>query len=160
MVQMLCMCYVGVEHGQHDLYPDPAETPGQRNSSSCLQRAPLLWCCRQHRQGTTDHPSTGCSTLCTPVSAVCSCCRFTVSPVFEQHSLRQYFLLYPSGIFYLNRPFYTCYVCQMSVPPYHSSNFHLFNICCFSNGIEASNRCTDVVDQHHNKACQNKSTLK
>lgn len=74
------MCYVGVEHGQHDLYPDPAETPGQRNGSSCLQRAPLLWRCRQHRQGTADHPSTSCSTHCTPVSAVCSCCRFTVPP--------------------------------------------------------------------------------
>lgn len=52
----LCLCHPGVEHGQHDLHTDPAETPGQCNSSSRLQRAPLFWSRRQHCQGATRQP--------------------------------------------------------------------------------------------------------
>lgn len=61
----LCLCYLGVEHGQHDLYTDPPETPGQCNGSSRLQRAPFLWRCGQHCQGRTRF---SCSS---------HCCRFT-----------------------------------------------------------------------------------
>lgn len=56
MTAALRLCVVGVEHGQHDLHPDSAETPGQCNSARRFQRAPLLRSCRQHRQGTTDRP--------------------------------------------------------------------------------------------------------
>lgn len=46
--------HVGVEHGQHDLYPDSAETPGQCHGSGCVQGTSLLWSRGQHRQGTSS----------------------------------------------------------------------------------------------------------
>lgn len=44
-------CCPGVEHGQHDLYPDVAQAPGKRDGSGCVQGTPLLRGRRQHRQG-------------------------------------------------------------------------------------------------------------
>ncbi len=45
-----CTC-AGVEHGQHDLHPDSAAAPGQRDGARCVQRKTFLWSCRQHCKG-------------------------------------------------------------------------------------------------------------
>lgn len=68
----VCVCFLGVEHGQHDLYPDSAQTPGQCDGSGCVQRSPLLRSCGQHRQGTTT-PSCSTYTYTCPPLCFVSC---------------------------------------------------------------------------------------
>lgn len=51
------LCAAGVEHGQHDLHPDAAATPGQCHRPRGLQGPPLLRRCGQHCKGWSPQDS-------------------------------------------------------------------------------------------------------